>query len=370
MGISTTSWSRDGHADVLAHIDASAGHEILGAGFKVFIEKGKGAAEGINLEKADSEQAMHTVVEALSIMSQHREQYPRYDKALKQRILKKVVIEPKVFNRFVKEFLFLVARTKQKKQVMLLVNASMLKQQGYLNHPQKLIPRLEREFQWVLSKAATKPKPRRVSIERDLKHAPIKSVKEIKRMSGQERNQTLQGLFQTYLTTVDDYESLLDQSYFDVGSATLIKPAHPDSTLKLYDIRIREALQKLIQDPYFVEHTPKAVRNLLNGRIWNVSFVKIDSRDWATRTRVMPEDKSVKVGQKETMIQPAKILINYHRKAEPEDPFYPETQDLPMGALSAEQLARVIALEIEKNITDKSMRGHVAQDEQSAPKQE
>ena len=37
-------------------------------------------------------------------------------------------------------------------------------------------------------------------------------------------------------------------------------------------------------------HTPKAVRSLLNGTIWNVAFVKIDQRDWATRTRVSVED--------------------------------------------------------------------------------
>ena len=38
-----------------------------------------------------------------------------------------------------------------------------------------------------------------------------------------------------------------------------------------------------------------------------------------------------------------------------------------MGALSTEQLARVIAGEIEQNITEKSMRGHVAQDAMTAP---
>jgi hypothetical protein len=51
----------------------------------------------------------------------------------------------------------------------------------------------------------------------------------------------------------------------------------------------------------------------------------------------------------------------------PDDPFYAETKGLPMGALSAEQLARVIAREIQGNITEKSMRGHVAEDELSAP---
>jgi hypothetical protein len=38
-----------------------------------------------------------------------------------------------------------------------------------------------------------------------------------------------------------------------------------------------------------------------------------------------------------------------------------------MGALPVDKLARVIASEIQANITEKSMRGHVAQDELSAP---
>ena len=357
----------EGHGGSPEPSSTLAGHAIPGAPFRVFLEKGKGAAEGIVLEKSLTDAALQTVVAALRTMTQQRNQYPRFDEALRKEVLKKVVLEPKVFNRFVKEFLFLVARTKQKKKVVLLVNASMLKQQEYVNHPEKLIPRLEREFQWVLSKAATKSKPRKVSIQRDLKQAPIKSIREIKKMTGQQRKQTLQALFESYLTTIDDYQSLMNQPAYDSGSTKLMNPTHPDSTIKLYDVRVREALQILIQDPYFVEHTPKAVRNLLNGRIWNVSFVKIDRRDWATRTRVAPKDKSVIVGKSQTSIQPAKILVNYHRKAIPEDPFYAETQGLTMGALSANQLARVIALEIETNITDKSMRGHVAQDEQSAP---
>jgi hypothetical protein len=41
---------------------------------------------------------------------------------------------------------------------------------------------------------------------------------------------------------------------------------------------------------------------------------------------------------------------------------------LPMGALSADQLARVIASEIQSNIAEKSQSGHVAQDALTAPK--
>jgi hypothetical protein len=61
-------------------------------------------------------------------------------------------------------------------------------------------------------------------------------------------------------------------------------------------------------------------------------------------------------------------LLNTYRTAAPDDPFYFETKGLPMGALSADQLARVIALEIQHNIIEKSMTGHVAQDEMTAPK--
>ena len=369
VGTFTLTFGDEGHEHPLKTSTNSTSYPIPETNVRVFLERGKGAAAEIVIEQSHAENAIHTLVNALNMMVQQRHLYPRFDQVLKKDILRKVVVEPRVFNRFVKEFLFLVARVKQQKQVTLLVNASMLREQGYLNHPQKLVPRLEREFQWVLSKAATKPKSRKVLIQRDLTATPIHTVKEIKQMSGKERQQAIQTLFESYLITVDDYQSLINQPYFDVGSSKLMKPAHPDSTVKLYDIRIREALQILIHDPYYAKHTPKAVRNLLNGRIWNVSFVKIDSRNWATRTRVAPKDKSVVVGKKEASIQPAKILINYHRKAEPEDPFYGEVQGLPMGALSANQLARVIALEIEKNITDKSMRGHVAQDEQTAPPQ-
>ena len=146
----------------------------------------------------------------------------------------------------------------------------------------------------------------------------------------------------------------------------MIPPAQPDSTTKLYDIRVREALQKIVQDQWFMTHTPKAVRCLLNGTIWNVAFVKIDQRDWATRTRV--SSKTVVVGEASRTIQPATVLVNTFRLAAPDDSFYGDSNGLPMGALSADQLARVIAKEIEQNIIEKSMRGHVAQDEQTMPK--
>ena len=109
------------------------------------------------------------------------------------------------------------------------------------------------------------------------------------------------------------------------------------------------------------------MRSLLNGKVWNVSFVKIDQRDWATRTRVLPENKSVLVGDHDRRVQPASILVNTYRAAAPDDPFHSATKGLPMGALSADQLARVIAMEIQSNITEKSQSGHVAQDALTAP---
>jgi hypothetical protein len=147
----------------------------------------------------------------------------------------------------------------------------------------------------------------------------------------------------------------------------LLTPAQPDSTINLYDIRVREALQKIVRDPYFQEHTPKAVRSLLNGKIWNVAFAHISDRDWATRTRVVPKEKSIMVGEHDRTIQPAMILINIYRTAAPEDPFYKVANGLPMGALPADTLAHVIAQEIQNNITEKSMRGHTAEDELTTP---
>ena len=81
----------------------------------------------------------------------------------------------------------------------------------------------------------------------------------------------------------------------------------------------------------------------------------------------MPADKAVVVAGTHRSIQPAAILVNTYRKADHEDPFYADTRSLPMGALSTDQLALVIAKEIEHNIVEKSQTGHVAQDEMSAP---
>jgi hypothetical protein len=61
-------------------------------------------------------------------------------------------------------------------------------------------------------------------------------------------------------------------------------------------------------------------------------------------------------------------LVNTYRTAAPDDQFYSDTKGLPMGALSADQLARAIAWEIQNNIVEKSMTGHVAQDAMTAPK--
>jgi hypothetical protein len=347
--------------------EESIGRAIPGTSFQVYWGKSKILVEDEMQAKSQVDETIETVINAFSEMVAHRDQYQRFDEALTKRALQKVIIEPKVFNRDGKEFMFLVARTKHQGQVKLLINASALKENGLVNHPEILVPVLAREFQWVVSKADTSKKRQVIAAAKDLQHAPIQTRKEIDNSTGDEREKTLQALFEGYLTTVDEYNSLEQQPYYAIGSASPVSPAQADSTTKLYDIRVQEALQRIVRDQNFHEHTPKGVRSLLNGKIWNVAFTHIDSRDWATRTRVLPKDKAVKVGEKGKVIQPAKILINLHRKAIPDDPYYDLTKDLPMGALSTDQLAQVIALEIENQIIEKSMRGHVAADEESAP---
>ncbi|ODT44741.1 MAG: hypothetical protein ABS70_04815 [Nitrospira sp. SCN 59-13] len=355
------------HADTAGPSVLGKGREIPGAPFHVYL--GTGAVAGVSgLDAVDLDAAVQTVIDTFTIMLQHRADYPRFEESLAKQALKQVVIEPVVINDEGKAFPFLVARTKEPGRVILLISASSLKDTGYLNHPDALMPVLAREFQWVVSKADTTPKAKPVAVERNLQKAPILTDEEIAGLSVEERARLLQQLFDTYLRTVDDQKSLDGQSWYEVGNSMPISPTHADSTTKLYDIRIREALQKIVRDPAFLEQTPKAVRSLLNGKVWNVAYVKIDQRDWATRTRVLSEEKAVVVGKRERRIQPAAILVNVHRPAAADDPFYRETQGLPMGALSADQLAHVIALEIHHNIQEKSLSGHTAQDALTAPR--
>ena len=356
------------HENGPTHETTGTGYPIPGARFQVFLNQGHETADGKAIDQAQADAAVQTVIAAFTFMLQHPTDYPRFEESLKKDALQQVVVEPTVINQDGKEFSFLVARTKDPGRVKLLISASSLKEKGYLNHPDKLVPVLAREFQWVVSKADTAPKSKAVLVARDLEHAPILTDTEIQGMSGDDRARILQRLFDTYLKTVDDHKSLEGQSSYEVGTTTLVSPAQPDSTIKLYEIQVREALQKIVREPLFWERTPKAVRSLLNGKVWNVSFVNIDQRDWATRTRVLPEDKSVLVGAGNHPIQPASILVNTYRTAAPDDPFYPDTKGLPMGALSPDQLARVIASEIQHNIVEKSMSGHVAQDALTAPK--
>jgi hypothetical protein len=358
----------EAHSGEETHETIGSGYPISGASFRIFLSREGARAGGEEPAETQGDATVQTVLDAFNFLMQHRTEYPRFDDAVKKNVLARILIEPTVLNRDGKAFSFLVARTKDPGRVNLLISASSLKDKGYLNHPELLVPVLAREFQWVVSKADTTPRPKGVSTERDLKHAPIRTNQDIQGMSGEERQQLLQELFDNYLRTVDDFKSLEGQPSYEVGTDRLVPPTQPDSTIKFYDIRTREALQKIVREPYFAERTPKAIRSLLNGKVWNVSFAKIDQRDWATRTRVLPEDQSIVVGEQNQKIQPATILVNTYRTAGPEDPFYPDTKGLPMGALSADQLARVIAWEIEQNIVEKSMRGHVAQDELTAPK--
>ena len=337
-------------------------YSIPGASFLVVLRQTNADAS----ERARDEAAARTVVESLTFMLDHRMDYPRFDESMKKQVLQEVVIEPTVVNQEGKSFPFLVARTSQPGQVRLLISAEFLRKQGHVGHPETLVPALAKEFQWVVSKADTGAKLQPPSVRSDLAKVPIRTDQEIAAMSADDRLNLLRTLLGRYLHTVDEHNSLDGQPYYDAGTNILIPPTQPDSTTKLYDIRVREALQKIVHEPWFMTKTPKAVRSLLNGTIWNVAFVKIDQRDWATRTRVV--SKTVVVGEADRTIQPATILVNTYRLAVPDDPFYGDTNGLPMGALSADQVARVIAKEIEQNIIEKSMRGHVAQDEVTMPK--
>lgn len=356
------------HADSRGHEVTGEGQAIPGVSFRVFWGKGKETAAANGWTPDDQAAALQTVVDAFALMLQHRADYPRFDESLTKAALKQVVIEPVVINDEGKAFPFLVTRTKEPGRVILLISAASLSEKGYLHHPDSLVPVLAREFQWIVSKADTAPKAKMLAAERDLKQAPIRTDQEIQQLSTEEGTQLLQALFESYLKTVDDLNSLAGQPYYEVGAKTPIPPTQQDSTTKLYEIRVREALQHIVREPYFQEHTPKAVTHLLNGRVWTVAFVKVDQRDWATRTRVLPEEKAVVVGVRNQRLQPAAVLVNVHRMAAPDDPFYPDTQGLPMGALSTDQLARVIALEIQHNIQEKSQSGHTAQDALTSPK--
>jgi hypothetical protein len=360
--------NHDGRSAAEFHNPSGSGYEIPGLSFRVFVDRGVEEALGELFDQAQADAALRTVIDTFSYLNLHRHVYPRFDEAISKGLLERVIIEPSVRNHEGKFFPLLVVRTVDPGRVRLLISASSMREGQYLGETERFASVLAREFQWVISKAETGRKPKTGSIERDLRHAPIRTNEEILALSGEERVELLKQLFETYLRTVDDRRSLEGQSYYEVGGTTLVDPSQPDSAINFYDIRVREALQKIVREPVFLERTPLAITSLLNGTIWNVTFVKVDQRDWATRTRVQPADKAVMVGKPERLIQPAAILINLHRVAAPDNPFYADTKHLPMGALSTDQLALVIAKEIQQNIIEKSQRGHVAQDALTAPK--
>ena len=356
-----------GSLEASSNDSSGSSYQIPGLSFRVFVDREtEGVAVG-SLDGAEINAALQTVIETFSYLAQHRQHYPRFDEAARKGMLERVIIQPSVRNHEGKTFPFLVVRTVDRGRVRLLISASSMKEKRYVGQPERFASVLAREFQWVVSKAATGHKPKTVSMDRDLLHARIQADQDIRSLSSDERVQLLQQLFETYLRTVDDFRSLEGQSYYEVSSTNLVAPSQPDSATKFYDLRVREALQKIVREPVFLDSTPRAVTSLLNGAIWNVTFVNIEQRDWATRTRVLPADKAVTVGQPGKLIQPAAILINLHRTAVPDDPFYADTKQLPMGALSTDQLALVIAKEIQHNIVEKSQTGHVAQDALTAP---
>ena len=87
--------------------------------FASFSAKAPAAGEA-GLDAADLDAAVQTLIDALTIMFQHRADYPRFDESLRKQALKRVVIEPVVVNDEGKAFPFLVARTKEPGRVTLL----------------------------------------------------------------------------------------------------------------------------------------------------------------------------------------------------------------------------------------------------------
>lgn len=358
LGLTVSGFAHEGHdhaADANAPEPTGFRQDISGAKFH--------AAGDAGVERA----LVQTVADAFDFMMKHRLDYPNFDETVDKDLLSAVVIESQVKNRDGKEFPILVARTKTAGKVKLLVSAGFLKNEGYANNPQKLVPVLAKEFQWVVSKADTAPKPKAMTGGRDLPKAPILEDREVLKMPAEKRLLALEQLFGTYLLTTDGSNSLAGQKYYEVGSLTLLDPTTADSTTKMYEIRVRQALQKIVSEPYFEKRTPRAVKSLLNGKVWNVAFVRVDKREWATRTRVLPAEDAKTVGVNGVSIQPANVLVNIHRAAASDDPFHADTNGLPMGALSADQLALVIAKEIEVNIVEKGMDGHTRTDAESAP---
>lgn len=279
----------DGYAALANHDERSAaefhnlsgsGYEVPGLSFRVFVDRGVEEALGELLDQAQADAALRTVIDTFSYLNLHRHVYPQFDEAISKGLLERVIIEPSVRNHEGKFFPFLVVRTVDPDRVRLLISASSMTEGQYLGETERFARVLAREFQWVISKAGTGRKPKTGSIERDLRHAPIRTNKEIQALSGEERVGLLEQLFETYLRTVDDQRSLDGQSYYEVGSTTLVDPSQPDSAINFYDIRVREALQKIVREPVFLERTPLAITSLLNGTIWNVTFVKVDQRDW------------------------------------------------------------------------------------------
>ena len=294
--------AQEGHDGQFApefHEPSDSGYEIPGLSFQLFVDRGTKETVCGSLDETEDNAALRTVIDTFSYLNQHRHTYPRFDEAVSKGMLDRVILQPSVRNHQGKSFPFLVVRTMDPGRVRLLISASLMKEGGYLEVVERFATVLAREFQWVVSKAETGQKSKAVLIERDLRHAPIRSDKEIRALSGEERIRLLQKLFETYLRTVDDQRSLEGQSYYEVGSTNLVAPSQPDSAIKFYDIRVREALQKIVREPSFLDPIPLAVTNLLNGNIWNVAFVKIEQRDWATRTRVQPVDKAVMVGERD-----------------------------------------------------------------------
>ena len=287
------------HAGEDRHGTTEPGHAIPGASFEVFLAKGAATAKAGGLDQAQADATVQTVVDAFRFMVQHRTDYQRFDEALKKDLLEKVIIEPTVVNQEGKTFPIVVARTKDPGRVKLLISGSSLNEKGYLNHPDQLVPVLAREFQWVVSKADTSPKTKTVAVERDLKHARIRSDKEVQEMPGDERARILQELFGSYLKTIDDHKSLEGQSYYEVGTTTLVSPTQSDSTTKLYDIRSVKPYRRSCRMPISASTLRKRSRICWMAKSGTspssklINAIGLRAPECCRKTKLWPSGKSV-----------------------------------------------------------------------------
>ncbi|WP_455389038.1 hypothetical protein, partial [Petrachloros mirabilis] len=139
LNVSASHQGHQAHPGEETHKTVGSWYAIAGAPFRVFLAADWTGPEGGESAKIRPDETAQTVVDAFTVLMQHRTDYPRFDEAVKKNVLERIIIEPKVVNRDGKAFPFLVARTKEPGRVNLLISAASLKDEGYLHRPELLV---------------------------------------------------------------------------------------------------------------------------------------------------------------------------------------------------------------------------------------